>query len=427
MKVLVVGGGGREHALCWKLSQSPEVKEVYCTPGNGGISRVAECVPISPTDIEGLCRFASEREIDLTVVGPELPLAMGIVDFFRERGLKIFGPTRAAAQIEASKAFAKQFMERHGIPTAPYRIFSDPAEAISYIREEEGPFVVKADGLAGGKGAIVTDTREEALKAVDLIMVKKAFGDAGERVVVERRLYGEEASFIVLTDGERFIPLPTSQDHKPVFDDDKGPNTGGMGAYSPAPLVTPELERRILQEIMAPAIRGMAEEGRPYRGVLYAGLMIDEAGNPWVLEFNCRFGDPETQPQVVRVEEDMVPLLEACVEGELPERELRLSSGAAVCVVMASGGYPGRYEKGKEIRGLEEVEGMEGVVVFHAGTVLRDGKFYTAGGRVLGVTGVGDGIAEAMRRTYEAVAKISWEGVHFRKDIGRKALRKLSA
>jgi len=360
-------------------------------------------------------------------VGPELPLAMGIVDFFRERGLKIFGPTRAAAQIEASKAFAKQFMERHGIPTAPYRIFSDPAEAISYIREEEGPFVVKADGLAGGKGAIVTDTREEALKAVDLIMVKKAFGDAGERVVVERRLYGEEASFIVLTDGERFIPLPTSQDHKPVFDDDKGPNTGGMGAYSPAPLVTPELERRIMEEIMLPAIRGMAEEGRPYRGVLYAGLMIDEAGNPWVLEFNCRFGDPETQPQVVRVEEDMVPLLEACVEGELPERELRLSSGAAVCVVMASGGYPGRYEKGKEIRGLEEVEGMEGVVVFHAGTVLRDGKFYTAGGRVLGVTGVGDGIAEAMRRTYEAVAKISWEGVHFRKDIGRKALRKLSA
>lgn len=425
MKVLVVGGGGREHALCWKIAQSPKVQELYCAPGNGGIGKVAKLVEIAPTDIEGLLRFAKDEGIDLTVVGPEAPLVAGIVEAFEAEGLRIFGPRSSAAEIEGSKAFAKEFMARHGIPTAPYRIFSDPTEAKAWIRASGKKVVVKASGLAGGKGAIVAEDQQEAIKAVDVIMVERAFGPAGDLVVVEERLYGEEVSFIAFSDGTRCLPMPCSQDHKPVFDGDRGPNTGGMGAYSPAPLITPELSSRVMAEIMVPTIRGLAEEGRPYKGVLYAGLMIDREGNPWVLEFNCRFGDPETQPILVRMKGDLVEVLEACLEGGLDKVSVEWDPRAAVCVVMASQGYPGTYEKGKQIHGLEEAERMEDVWIFHAGTTFKDGRFFTAGGRVLGVTGLGKTIPEAIERTYRAVERISWEGVHYRRDIGQKALKYL--
>ncbi len=427
MKVLVVGGGGREHALCWKISQSPRVSELYCAPGNGGIGRIANIVEIGAEDIEGLLRFAKDRGIDLTVVGPEAPLVQGIVDAFEAEGLRIFGPRGAAAEIEGSKAFAKDFMSRHGIPTAPYRTFTDPWEAMQWVRALKWPVVVKASGLAAGKGSIVCEDEEQAVQAIELIMLQKAFGEAGDQVVVEDRLWGEEASFIAFTDGETVLPMPSSQDHKPVFDDDQGPNTGGMGAYSPAPVITPELEERILREIMIPAVKGLKEEGRPYRGVLYAGLMIDEDQNPWVLEFNCRFGDPETQPLIVRMKGDIVRVMEACLEGRLKNVSLSWDPRPAVCVVMASGGYPGPYEKGKEIHGLEEAERMADVWVFHAGTSFRNGSFFTSGGRVLGVTGMGESLPEAIRRTYEAVKKIHWEGVHYRKDIGQKALKRIGA
>ncbi len=427
MKVLVVGSGGREHALCWKISQSPRVAELYCAPGNGGIGRIANIVEIGTEDIEGLLRFAKDRGIDLTVVGPEAPLVEGIVDAFEAEGLRIFGPRRAAAEIEGSKAFAKDFMSRHGIPTAPYHTFTDPWEAMQWVRALKWPVVVKASGLAAGKGSIVCEDEEQAVQAIELIMLQKAFGEAGDQVVVEDRLWGEEASFIALTDGETVLPMPSSQDHKPVFDGDRGPNTGGMGAYSPAPVITPELEERILREIMIPAIKGLKEEGRPYKGVLYAGLMIDEDQNPWVLEFNCRFGDPETQPLVVRMKGDIVRVMEACIEGRLKSVSLSWDPRPSVCVVMASGGYPGPYEKGKEIHGLEEAERVADVWVFHAGTSFRNGRFFTSGGRVLGVTGMGESLPEAIRRTYEAVKKIHWEGVHYRRDIGQKALKRIGA
>ena len=427
MKVLVVGGGGREHALCWKISQSPRVAELYCAPGNGGIGRIANIVEIGAEDIEGLLRFAKDRGIDLTVVGPEAPLVEGIVDAFESEGLRIFGPRKAAAEIEGSKAFAKDFMSRHGIPTAPYRTFTDPWEAMQWVRALKWPVVVKASGLAAGKGSIVCEDEEQAVQAIELIMLQKAFGEAGDQVVVEDRLWGEEASFIAFTDGETVLPMPSSQDHKPVFDGDRGPNTGGMGAYSPAPVITPELEERILREIMIPAVKGLKEEGRPYKGVLYAGLMIDEDQNPWVLEFNCRFGDPETQPLVVRMKGDIVRVMEACIEGRLKSVSLSWDPRPSVCVVMASGGYPGPYEKGKEIHGLEEAERMADVWVFHAGTSFRNGRFFTSGGRVLGVTGMGKSLPEAIRRTYEAVKKIHWEGVHYRRDIGQKALKRIGA
>jgi len=427
MKVLVVGGGGREHALCWKISQSPRVAELYCAPGNGGIGRIANIVEIGAEDIEGLLRFAKDRGIDLTVVGPEAPLVEGIVDAFESEGLRIFGPRKAAAEIEGSKAFAKDFMSRHGIPTAPYRTFTDPWEAVQWVRALKWPVVVKASGLAAGKGSIVCEDEEQAVQAIELIMLQKAFGEAGDQVVVEDRLWGEEASFIAFTDGETVLPMPSSQDHKPVFDGDRGPNTGGMGAYSPAPVITPELEERILREIMIPAVKGLKEEGRPYKGVLYAGLMIDEDQNPWVLEFNCRFGDPETQPLIVRMKGDIVRVMEACIEGRLKSVSLSWDPRPSVCVVMASGGYPGPYEKGKEIHGLEEAERMADVWVFHAGTSFRNGRFFTSGGRVLGVTGMGESLPEAIRRTYEAVKKIHWEGVHYRRDIGQKALKRIGA
>jgi phosphoribosylamine--glycine ligase len=423
MKILVVGGGGREHALVWKLSQSPRVTKVFCAPGNGGICEAAECLPIDGSDIHGLLDFAVKNEIDLTVVGPEAPLSMGIVDLFEEQGLKTFGASKAAAEIESSKAFSKDLMKKYGIPTAWYRVFDSPDEAVSYIREMGAPIVVKADGLAAGKGVIICRTVEEAEEAVKMIMVDRLFGDAGERLVVEEFLEGEEASFLAFSDGETVLPLASSQDHKPAFENDKGPNTGGMGAYSPAPVVTDELHRTIMDEVMIPTVRGMAAEGRPYKGILYAGLMIGDNG-PKVLEFNARFGDPEAQPILPRMEGDLVPVLEACMDGTLAEHTLTWKKDASVCVVLASGGYPGKYDKGLVIEGLEEAASEEGVIVFHAGTAGKDGKIVTAGGRVLGVTALGPTIRDAIDKAYRAVDKIHFEGRHFRRDIGRKALQR---
>jgi len=421
MKVLVIGSGGREHALVWKISQSPRVKEVYCAPGNGGISRLARCVAIAATDLAALARFAKDTKIDLTVVGPEMPLTMGIVDLFQKEGLRIFGSSRGAAQIEGSKAFAKDLMKKYNIPSAGYRVFANRDEAVAYVKQQGAPIVVKADGLAAGKGVILCETVAEALAALDLIMVKREFGEAGDQVIIEERLEGEEASFIAFSDGTRVLPLASTQDHKAIYDNDQGPNTGGMGAYSPAPVVTPAVHERIMQEIMTPTIKAMAAEGYPYRGVLYAGVMIAQ-GVPTVLEFNCRLGDPETQPLFMRMQGDLIPVIEACIAGDLSQAEINWDPRPAVCVVMASQGYPGAYEKGKAIHGLEKVAQMPGVYCFHAGTTVKEGKYLTAGGRVLGVTGLGQGIKEAIETTYQAVAEITWEGVHYRRDIGKKAL-----
>ncbi|HIE33309.1 MAG TPA: phosphoribosylamine--glycine ligase [Thermodesulfobacteriaceae bacterium] len=426
MKILVIGGGGREHALSWKLAQSPQVERVFCAPGNAGIAEEekCECVPLSPLDFEALAQFAREKGVDLTVVGPEDPLARGLADYFREKGLRVFGPSAKAAQIEASKVFTKELLARYGIPTAAFEVFDDPEAAKRYVEKKGAPIVVKADGLCAGKGVVVCRTVEEALQAIDRIMVEKVFGEAGKRVIIEECLFGEEASFMVITDGETVLPLPTSQDHKPLLDGDQGPNTGGMGAYSPAPVVTPELAETIMETIMRPTIEALAKEGAPYFGVLYGGLMISE-GKPYVLEFNCRFGDPEAQPVLMRLESDLVELMEAAFSGKLSEIEIRLRPGAAVCVVMASQGYPGKYEKGKVITGLEKTAQMMGVKVFHAGTAKKDGQIVTAGGRVLGVTAIAPDIPSAIKRAYEAVEKIHFEGAHFRRDIGSKALRHL--
>jgi len=421
MKVLVVGGGGREHALVWKIIQSPRVSRVFCAPGNAGISQLATPVPIKANDLNGLLEFASREKIDLTVVGPEDPLTQGIVDLFESRGLTIFGSSKRAAEIEGSKAFAKKMMKKYHIPTGSYEVFENPEEAMAHIRKQGAPIVVKADGLAAGKGVIVCKTVEEAIQSVEQIMVKKTFGEAGRRVVIEECLMGEEASYIAFTDGKAILPMASCQDHKAVFDWDEGPNTGGMGAYSPAPVVSDQVHERILEKILRPIIYGMAEEGRPYKGVLYAGLMIHN-GHPKVLEFNARFGDPETQPVLMRMQGDIVPILEACITGDLSQCRIEWDTRPSVCVVMASRGYPGSYEKGKIIEGLREVSQMGEVFVFHAGTALQDGRVVTNGGRVLGVTGLGEDIPRAIERTYEAVRKISWEGAHYRTDIGRKAL-----
>ncbi len=422
MKILVVGGGGREHTLVWKIVESPEVEKVYCAPGNAGIAGSAECVDIAADNIKGLAKLVEEKGIDLTVVGPELPLTLGIVDDFTRRGLRVFGPTKETSAIEGSKVFAKGLMRKYGIPTANFEIFDSAGEAKEYIKSRGAPIVIKADGLAAGKGAIVARSIEEALDAVSLIMEERAFGDAGNKIVVEQFLEGEEASFIAFTDGTTVLPLPSSQDHKPIFDGDQGPNTGGMGAYSPAPLVTEEMHQKVMEQIMIPTVKAMESEGHQYKGMLYAGLMISK-GQPRVLEFNGRFGDPETQAQLIRMKSDLVPVLEAVIDERLKGMKVDWDKRAAVCVVMASQGYPGSYEKGKEISGLEEVEQMEDVVAFHAGTAKREGKFYTNGGRVLGVTGLGKGIKESIERTYQAVELIHWEGAYFRRDIGKKALR----
>lgn len=423
MKVLVVGGGGREHALVWKIAQSPLVEKVYCAPGNPGIGEIAENVDIKVDDLPGLLGFAVREGIGLTVVGPELPLSLGIVDLFEEHELKIFGARRNAAVIEASKAFAKDLMKKYDIPTAAYEVFTEIEPAIEFIDRTGIPIVVKADGLAAGKGVIIAMTREEAVTAVTDMLSGNAFGDAGSRVVIEEFLTGEEASFLALTDGKAIIPLASAQDHKAVFDGDQGPNTGGMGAYSPAPVVTPDIHEKAMTEVMRRAVDGMAAEGRHYRGVLYAGLMVKD-GNVKTLEFNARFGDPECQPLLMRMKSDIVPLLLAIAEGDLSGKEIEWHDKAAVCVVMASEGYPADYRKGDVVEGLAAAAEKEEVFVFHAGTAERGSDIVTSGGRVLGVTALGGTVKDAIDKAYDAVGAISWRGVHFRNDIGRKALNR---
>jgi phosphoribosylamine--glycine ligase len=421
MKILVIGGGGREHALVWKLRQSPRVTRLYCAPGNAGIGASAELVRIEANDLQGLVRFAVQEEIDLVVPGPELPLTLGIVDELERRSVKAFGPSKAAARIEGSKSFTKELLRRCQVPTGFFSSFADPDEAIGYVNEVGLPIVVKADGLASGKGVIICRTAAEAEKAIHEIMRWKIFGDAGDRIVVEEFLEGEEASFMAVTDGATVLPLASSQDHKRAFDGDAGPNTGGMGAYSPAAVVTPAMHERIMNEILHPVVRGLAQRKIVYRGVLYAGLMITADG-PKVLEFNARFGDPECQVLMPRLESDLLELMLATVDGRLHETQVRWDARAAACVVLAAAGYPGSYERGKVIEGLDERGECSGAVVFHAGTARRDSEWVTNGGRVLGVTALGEGVREAVKQAYRAVEGIRWEGVHFRRDIGHRAL-----
>ena len=422
MKVLVVGGGGREHALCWKIRQSPLVRDLYCAPGNGGIADVADCVPIGADDLEGLCRFAVEKRVDLTVVGPELPLTLGLVDELERRGLLAFGPRRDGAQLEGSKAFAKRLLEECRVPTARFGVFRDADEARAFVRKTGSPIVVKADGLAGGKGVVICASEAEAFVAIDECLCQRAFGDAGASVVIEEFLEGEEASFLALTDGETIAPLASSQDHKRALDGDRGPNTGGMGAYSPAPIVTPDVHARVMREIIAPVVEGLRRRGIRYQGVLYAGLMI-HAGRPRVLEFNARFGDPECQALLVRLQSDLVELMLAVAERRLAERALRWDPRSSVCVVLAAEGYPASVARGDEIAGLEGLREWRHGMVFHAGTARRDGKIVTAGGRVLGVTALGETLGDAIEHAYSAAAQIRWRGIHYRKDIGARALR----
>jgi phosphoribosylamine--glycine ligase len=423
MKILIVGGGGREHAIAWKVAQSPWVNEIFVAPGNAGTfaEPKVENVPIAAEDLPGLLAFAKDNSVDLTIVGPEAPLVAGIVDVFHAEGLKCFGPGRAAAQLEGSKAFCKDFLARHDIPSAEYRIFSEAGEAIAYIHEKGAPIVVKADGLAAGKGVVVAQTVDEAVAAVRDMLSGNVFGAAGQRVVIEEFLQGEEASFIVMADGVHALPMATSQDHKARDDGDLGPNTGGMGAYSPAPVVTPEVHRRVMDEVILPTLRGMARDAMPYTGFLYAGLMIAPDGSPKVLEFNCRFGDPETQPILMRLRSDLVDLCLAALEGRLNEMDADWDPRAALGVVLAAGGYPFAYAKGHEIHGLPQAESAD-VRVFHAGTARVDGRTVTAGGRVLCVCALGDTIAEAQRRAYERVAGIRWEAMYYRTDIGHRAV-----
>ncbi|ERI08678.1 phosphoribosylamine--glycine ligase [Aneurinibacillus aneurinilyticus] len=421
MKVLVIGGGGREHALVWKLAQSPKVSHVYCAPGNAGIAQMAECVPLDVNDFAALAEFAKREHIGLTVVGPEDPLLNGIVDFFEEQGLAIFGPKKEAALLEGSKTFAKDIMEKYHIPTGAYRSFTEYDEALAYVREQGAPIVIKADGLAAGKGVTVAFTMEEAEEALRSMMVDDVFSGAGSRVVIEEYLVGEEMTLLSFVDGETVIPMVPSQDHKPVFNDDKGPNTGGMGTYSPVPHMDDSVVQQAIDTIVLPTARAMVAEGRPFRGILYTGLMITEKG-PKVIEYNARFGDPETQVVLPRLASDLADIFLAAVEGRLSECQVEWKDGAAVCVVMSSEGYPGSYPKGREIAGL--LANTDDVVVFHAGTAEQDGHIVTNGGRVLGVTAMGYDLYEAQRRAYETVRHISFEGAHYRTDIGAKALRK---
>jgi len=424
MKILVIGSGGREHALAWKISQSPKVNQLFCAPGSAAIGELAQCVAVNPEQIEKLADLAEKEKIDLTVVGPELPLTLGIADLFEEKGLKIFGPNRAAAQLEGSKAFAKEILKDSGIPTASFGTFTDAASAKRYVAKNPAPCVVKADGLAAGKGVLICTDHEQAEAAIDDILVRHAFGQAGEKVVIEEFLDGEEASFMVLTDGDHVLPLASSQDHKRVFDNDEGPNTGGMGAYSPAPVVTSAMHQRILHEILKPLLSGLKNEGIRYRGVIYVGLMITKSG-PKVLEFNARFGDPECQPIMMRLKSDLVPLLEATIDGKLnqvQEVQAEWYEDPAVCVVLSARGYPGLYDKGHEIRGLDKLRHWEKGFVFHAGTTKENGRWLTSGGRVLGVTARGSDIGNAVTNAYAAVSQISWDGMHYRKDIARRAI-----
>lgn len=423
MKVLVIGGGGREHTIVWKLAQSRQVDKIYCCPGNAGIAQFAECIRVNQDDFKALLDFVKYEWIDLVIVGPEDPLSKGIVDVFEKEGRKVLGPTKAAAQLESSKTFSKDLMRLHGIPTAEYKVFSSYIQAEEYIRLKGTPIVIKADGLAAGKGVFIATTIEEAQDALKQIMKERAFGTAGDRVVVEQCLQGEEASFMAFTDGKAIVPMVSSQDHKRIFDNDQGLNTGGMGAYSPAPVITEELEKVVLEKIMRPVIRAMKAEGITYKGILYAGLMIDK-GQPYVLEFNCRLGDPETQPVLSRLKTDFMDIAMAIAEERLADLKIEWTPDPAVCVVVSSEGYPGSYRKGDVITGIDAANAMEGVFVFHAGTTFRDKDIVTAGGRVLGVTATGADIAAAKARAYEAVGKIHFKGMHYRKDIADRALNR---
>jgi len=424
MKVLVVGSGGREHALVWKIAQSVRVERVLAVPGSDGMAGVADCSPgIAADDVPAIVAFARDEGVDLVVVGPEAPLAAGLADRLREAGVAVFGPSAAAARLESSKAYSKEFMDRHGIPTAAFAVFDDLDAAKRHVQAQGGACVVKADGLAAGKGVAVCASPDEAGRALDEMMGERRFGAAGDRVVIEALLEGEEASYYAITDGEHVVTLAAAQDHKRALDGDRGENTGGMGAYSPAPILRPDVEKRVLEEIVHPTIRGMAAEGHPYVGVLYVGLMIDGAGAPRVVEFNVRFGDPETQPLLLRMQDDLVPLLEGAARGALADVAPPHWADAAVCVVLASGGYPREFRKGLPITGIEAAERDPNVVVFHAGTRRGDdGRFYTAGGRVLGVTARDATIAGAVDRAYAAASKIRFEGMHLRRDIAARAL-----
>jgi phosphoribosylamine---glycine ligase len=426
MNVLIIGSGGREHALAWKAAQDPRVEKVYVAPGNAGSATEAKCqnVPIDVLELDKLADFAAVN-VSLTIVGPEAPLVAGIVDLFRERGLKCFGPSAGAAQLEGSKAFTKDFLARHGIPTASYANFTEVEPALTYLREQGAPIVVKADGLAAGKGVIVAMTLEEAEAAVRDMLAGNAFGDAGSRVVIEEFLSGEEASFIVMVDGEHVLPMATSQDHKRVGDGDTGPNTGGMGAYSPAPVVTDVVHQRVMDQVIWPTVKGMAAEGNRYTGFLYAGLMIDDQGNPKVIEFNCRFGDPETQPIMLRLQSSLVELAEAALNERLDQVEARWDPRPSLGVVLAAGGYPGNYAKGAPIRGLAQAV-ADDAKVFHAGTALEQDQVVTQGGRVLCATALGDSVGAAQRRAYELAAQIDWEGCFYRRDIGYRAIARES-
>lgn len=423
MKVLIVGSGGREHALAWKMKQSPLVEKLYCAPGNGGISAIAQCVDITAEDIGKLAGFVKKNKIDLTVVGPETPLVNGIVDAFEGEGLKIFGPNKQAAQLEGSKVFAKEFMQSFNIPTAPFKIFDDIKDAKSFLEMIPFPLVIKADGLAGGKGVVICRNLKEGQEALTQIMEEKIFKEAGAKVIIEECLVGEEVSILAVTDGRHYVILDSSQDHKRIFDDDLGPNTGGMGAYSPTPLVTEDLLRKIGARIIDPAIRGMHKEGMTFKGVLYAGLMITEEG-PMVLEFNVRFGDPETQAILPRMKNDLAEVMLASCDGRLDKIRMDWDARSCVCVVMSSGGYPGKYETGKEITGLDQAQD-ENTMVFHAGTRKEGDQIFTCGGRVLGVTSLGDNIEKAMETAYQSVERIKFDRCFFRRDIGAKALRHL--
>ena len=421
MNVLIVGGGGREHALAWKIAQSPKVENLYCAPGNAGISGLARCFPVKAEDIPGLVALAREKAVDLVVVGPELPLALGLVDALEEAGIRAFGPSKKAAEIEGSKAFAKDLMHKYGIPTARYGVFTDAETARNFAREMKGPWVVKADGLAAGKGVLICFSLEETFDAIDQILVGKEFGSAGDKLVLEEFLAGEELSLMAFCDGKTVVPMVSAQDHKRVFTGDQGPNTGGMGAYSPAPVATPEILEKAQKTILEPAVKAMAQEGRPFKGVLYAGLMVTAEG-PKVLEFNARFGDPETQVVLPRLESDLMEIIAGVTEERLAEIEIKWKPEACVSVVMASGGYPGAYEQGLPITGLDQVP--EGVLVFHSGTAAEDGKIVTKGGRVLAVTALGQDLRQAVARAYEGVEAISFAKAHYRTDIAHRALNR---
>jgi len=421
VRVLVVGSGGREHALCWSLKRSPNATEIHIAPGNGGTASLGTNVPIGVDDVSGLVEYAYRGQFDLTVVGPEVPLSMGLADALQDRGLRVFGPTSAAARVESSKAFSKDFMRAHDIPTGDYGVFSRADEALAYIEKHPGPIVVKASGLAAGKGALVCSTSGEARQAVDRILVQRAFGDAGDKVVIEERLSGQEVSVLAFSDGTTVRPMILAQDHKAAYDGDRGPNTGGMGCYAPAPVLDEAMLTGVVERVLQPAVDGLREAGTRYVGVLYAGLMVED-GDFRVLEFNCRFGDPETQVILPLLRTDLAEVMEACVDGRLDEVDLSWAPGACVCVVMASGGYPGSYQKGYEIVGLEDAESLPDTVIFHSGTRREDGRVLTNGGRVLGVTAWADDLAGAVQGAYRAAEMISWPDVMYRRDIGAKGL-----